>query len=90
MPLEGPQLHYTRNDDVPAAVDSSTIRAAEPAAQNVRYRRALELALEIERLLEPQGAEPPPSTRGRSARIAQGTARSLIDQLAEIARNSAA
>jgi hypothetical protein len=89
MPLEGPQLHFARTD-APEAVESSTLRTVEPAAQNARYRRALELALEIERLLEPQGAEPPPSARGRSARIAQATARSLIDQLAEIARNSAA
>src|SRR5262245_23394590 len=103
MSVEGqhskPPLRYTRNDAEALLEEPPTVRVdgtperSEGGGTRLngpsgRYRRALELALEIERLLEP-GVEAPPSARTPSARIAQGMARSLIDQLAEIARNSA-
>jgi hypothetical protein len=74
------------------------------SAHSDRYKRALELALEIERLLEPAAPESKPTDSTRQAgssretqggrayagRIAQAMVRSLIDQLKEIVRTSAA
>ena len=77
-----PQLRYTRPDDVQIA----PVPSARELGTTARYKRALELALEIEQLLE---AESPPSSRlAYSSRIARAMNRSLIDQLAEVVRDN--
>ena len=85
MATHVPELRYTRPDDS-GVLAAPSLRG--DLASRVRYKRALELAVEIEQLLE---AESPPSSRqAYSSRIAQGMSRSLIDQLAEIVRDGAA
>ena len=81
MSTQAPELRYTRPLEVPLAASIDVGSAA-------RYKRALELAVEIEQLLE---AEAPVSSRlAYSSRIVQAMNRSLIDQLAEIVREGAA
>jgi hypothetical protein len=83
MATHAPELRFTR----PTGAVAPDPPSGELPATG-RYRRALELAVEIERLLE---AEAPPSSRlGYSSRIAQAMNRSLIDQLSEIVRDGAA
>jgi hypothetical protein len=78
---QAPALRYTRPDDTAPPASSSGTNLGTTG----RYKRALELALEIEQLLE---AESPPSSRlAYSTRIAQAMNRSLIDHLAEIVRD---
>jgi hypothetical protein len=87
MSLEGPQLHYARVEDGL----STQIEAADT------LKKALELARELEELLEDtrssvgvvggsSGPRGPEDARAHSTRMARAFAASLVDELAALVR----
>lgn len=92
MALEGPQIHFVRNN--------------EAMTSDERLTEALELARQLEELLEETGTTPPPSMRdgrdgrdghdGRdgppssasSTRMARAMAAGLVDELEALVRGS--
>ena len=81
MSLEGPRFRYTRIDAA-----SSLIEAPSP---DDTLKKALELARELEELLEETRSASVPAVedaRAHSTRMARGLAASLVDELAALVR----
>ena len=93
MPLEGPrfpQLHYARVAENEAVTQVTQVRA------ETTLEKALDLARELEELLEDTRSVSPPSlsgaapsvedARAHSTRMARAFAASLVDELASLVR----